>query len=270
VQCSATTNRQCETCGSGFIVVGETACASCNTPDYPKSYANPGQTACLPCRDCSVFQRQKSDCSSQQNRECENCGANQRSLSLNAGSCNGCNQNYIRAANDCVPCDKDNAACDAGYWINCKFNEANGGFRTCDVCQGQRESSGTDRCVAGTGVSQRCTGRDITVTLCAPCAAGTERKDDTPLVDGVFQGCVKCPTGFFKPSTGTAACAGCTNKPANSQYRAWGASETASTSSCPWYVLEVHPWRCGLSELLFLVQDLQCRLPAVRDLVRPV
>jgi hypothetical protein len=241
VECTATGNRQCQACGPGFIVVGKTECKECNSGTNPGTYANAAQTACVGCKNCGVFQRMTSDCSSTQDRQCANCGPNQRALSTNAGSCQGCNQFYVRGENGCAVCNGENAACLAGYWINCQFSDAIGGYRTCDVCMGQADvvAPGSNQlCAVGFGVAKRCTGKDTEKTMCVPCAKGTERGPDTPLVDEVYQGCAKCGTGKFKIDDGSALCGDCSNKPAdNSRYDVWPSTQAASTATCPWYAI---------------------------------
>jgi hypothetical protein len=239
VECTATGNRQCETCGSGHIVVGKTECKSCNSDTYPGTYANAAQTECVKCKNCGVFQRMTSDCLSTQDRQCEACGPNQRALSTNAGSCQGCNQFYVRGTNGCAVCNGENAACNAGYWINCQFSDAIGGHRTCEFCMGQVDvlpTGSNQLCAVGFGVAKRCTGKDTEKTMCVPCAKGTERGPDTPLVDKVYQGCAKCGTGKFKTEDTSALCGDCSNKPAdNSRYDVWPSTQAAITATCPWY-----------------------------------
>jgi hypothetical protein len=241
VECSATANRQCETCGPGYIVERGTECVSCNSAKYPGTYANAAQTACVGCQNCGVFQRMTSDCSGTQDRQCAKCGTNERALSTNAGSCQGCNQFYVRGENGCAVCNGENAACNAGYWINCQFSSDAGGYRTCDVCMGQVDvvAPGSNQlCAEGFGVAKRCRGTDTEKTMCVPCARGTERRANTPLVDEVYQGCAKCATGKFKTVDTSVLCGDCSNKPAeDSVYDVWPSNQAASTATCPWYAI---------------------------------
>lgn len=182
------------------------------------------------CRDCTVCtspgQYLETQCKAQLDTVCRSCPEGARTLQNNQDFCPACIDGYFSVNNACRPCTADNTGCGWNQYINCV-----GGTRTCPVCDGH---TGGTPCASGRGVARRCDGSSLGNPTCQNCGPGLERPDGTPLVDGVYQACVKCGTGKYKDVTGTGNCMDCTNKPVNSVYRAWGINELASTSNCPW------------------------------------
>jgi hypothetical protein len=218
--CSTISNRQC----------------ACQNAETYKAYqidfkmsSDPALTFCPTCTVCRApTHRMKSDCGFANDRVCEACDEGSRST-LNNNLCNACQDGYLAVNGVCRPCTANNAGCIRDQYINCV-----GGVRTCPVCDGHIIAGGGTPCASGRGVAGRCDGSSLVNPACQDCGPGLERPDGTPLVEGVYQACVKCGTGKYKGAVGTGNCVDCTNKPANSAYVGWGINEVASTSNCPW------------------------------------
>lgn len=222
VACSPTTNRVCQGCSAGQVVVSN-QCVSCGTGFYTDD-----RLTCKACTICKApNQRRKKECTSAQNAECESCPTGYVSSGDNQGDCAFCADGYYYGGRGCVVCDAVSAGCLEGQYISC-----GSGTRVCVTCTGHLNAASL--CPAGKGIATECSGTTLSNAVCQDCGPGKERPEGTPMVDG-YQQCLKCGTGKYKIGTSTAACQNCTNKPAlNSVYRAWTLTEAADTASCPW------------------------------------
>lgn len=207
---------------------------SCQTTGTYKAYqidfglsTDPSRTFCPTCTTCAApTQRMVTDCEFAKDRVCAACDEGSRST-FNNNLCDACKDGHFAVNGVCRPCTASNAGCIRDQYINCV-----GGTRTCPVCDGH---VGGTQCAAGRGVAGRCDGSSLRNPPCQDCGPGLERPEGTPLTSAVYQACVQCGVGKYKAAAGTGNCVDCTNKPANSVYRAWNAiSEVASTSNCPW------------------------------------
>lgn len=230
--CSATSNEQCPQCSEGHIVVVNPSppdgCRECGAGTFARASDN----TCATCRNCANTERQTRACTPDGDRQCTACTNNERVRSLNSQTCDGCVDGYYRTnVPSCAICD--GSSCGEGRYRTCYNTADEGGKRDCNDCQGQQESTGSNICAAGRGVSERCEGTGVRNVQCADCPAGTERPAGTPLADKI-QKCIVCGMGKFKASAGIQNCGDCTNKPAlNTQYVSWGFT-TPSSNACPW------------------------------------
>ena len=221
--CGPINNRVCQSCGSGQTVVNN-ACRTCDAGKYTLD-----SVTCQDCVTCAIGKYADPVCTSSQARVCKTCATGYTNTATNLNVCDRCADGYFQAAGYSFTCSlcSTSTQCSFGNWIKCV-----GGTRECVVCDGH-DLGGSTQCVAGMGISQVCSGQTTQNTPCTDCAAGFERPAGTAFIDRI-QLCVKCGLGKYKANAGKADCAACTNKPANSEYRAWGLSETATTASCPW------------------------------------
>lgn len=211
------------------------------------------------CGDCTVCkapsQYLESTCTLTSNTACRDCPTGYKSTADNQRSCSSCVDGYYGGSGSCTPCTPSSAGCFGPTYISCT-----NGVKSCPYCNGH---VGGTSCAPGKGLSAKCTGSLLSNPECENCAAGKERPEGTPMVDD-YQQCVKCGVGKYKATVGTANCAACTNKPANSVYKDWGFTQAASTASCPWWVQcgSVFCWVGAWAYLLcfLLVQGLQCRV----------
>jgi hypothetical protein len=218
--CGPVNDRVCQECPAGTIK-SNNQCVNCPTGKYTLD-----RLTCSACTTCSTSEKQIADCLTGQNRECQKCPTGQRAASENS-ACTLCVDGYYQitgtAVFTCSPCSS--VACTVGTWIQCV-----GGTKECKACDGQNRVDST-KCAVGKGVPGKCSGSDLANTPCTDCIQGTERLENTPMVDEA-QRCVKCATGKFKPTRGTQPCADCTGKPEQSIYRDRLLNEEATT--CPW------------------------------------
>ena len=230
-------------CGPIQNTVAARECTECPTNQYM-----PWQTTtCVACATCGLDSRVTVQCSRTTQRECQKCEDGSRSVEVNS-FCTMCIDGYYPPGGyangvrqgQCAPCSgsaggaPEGASCGAGFWVECT-----GGTRVCRTCEGHTHLVGVTGvtnsvlCPLGHGVPGACTGRSNANAACTPCGAGTERLSTTAMLNGNVQVCAQCRTGRNKPAAGTGECVVCTNKPANSEYTAWGTA-AATTASCPW------------------------------------
>ncbi len=211
------------------MTLGQTTdtCKACATGEYAKASEN----KCVTCTTCDRTQRVGTECALGADRVCVACTDNRRSKIVN-GNCDGCARDYyLTGVGTCALCT--GRSCGDGSYRLCTYTDEIGGEQTCGFCQGQKESTGTNICPDGKGVSVRCNGQGSVVVACSECGPGTERPAGTALV-GDIQQCISCGTGYYKLATGTSPCTVCTNKPAIiTQYISWG-SELPIKADCPW------------------------------------
>lgn len=228
--CTASINEKCPQCPEGSIVtLGQTTdtCKACATGEYAKASEN----KCVTCTTCDRTQRVGTECALGADRVCVACTDNRRSKTVN-GNCDGCARDYyLTGVGTCALCT--GRSCGDGSYRLCTYTDEKGGEQTCGFCQGQKESTETNVCSAGKGVSVRCNGQGSVAVVCSECGPGTERPDGTALV-GDIQQCISCGTGYYKLAMGTSPCTVCTNKPPIiTQYISWG-SELPIKADCPW------------------------------------
>lgn len=208
VECTVVTNRQCG-CRSTTFRSGPGVCTPCTVCRAPSQYMT---------RSCSLTA----------DSVCGVCPLGYKTNTDNELSCVNCVDGYFKANSGlCTECNANTAGC-AGSGPT--YIQCTGGTRTCPICNGH---IGGASCPAGKGLFSKCAGNSLSNPVCQDCAPGMERPAGTPMIDE-YQQCVKCVTGKYKLGTNTADCVSCTNKPANSVYKAWGIAQPASTESCPW------------------------------------
>lgn len=232
----------CNACPAGYDKISEcdrsigtvqaTNCRACGA----ETYRYESMATCQPCATCAATtERINVDCGIATQRTCTKCEDTTRSPRTNSPWCSRCADGYypISGYNSagerqggCSLCSA--AACGAGFWIRC-FD----GQRECKPCQGHTTTAGSTLCPLGQGVAGACDGTGTASVDCTACGAGTERLSTTPLLSGNVQVCAQCRTGRYKLAAGAGECGVCTNKPANSEYTAWGTA-AATTASCPW------------------------------------
>lgn len=231
----------CVACDAGHIVSGDSLdlCYSCT--QTPGTFARASDNTCAGCRDCQRNQGVVTPCQATADRTCADCSNNKRSYSTLNGNCDGCEAGYVRAINECLPCESmapTKAVCGSSQYIKC-VTEDTMGKRNCLFCEGHDHASST-KCQVGYGVSVYCTGTGLDVVTCTACPAGTERPGGTAMVPNSagtlsIQKCVPCATGKYKVGAGSGNCLSCGNKPDNSEYTAWSTT-VAGTLACPWSV----------------------------------
>jgi hypothetical protein len=221
-------DRGCTACPAGSYSTSNNA-GSCTPCPDGQFQGNAGQTSCNAHVPCVAGQKTKSVGTRTTQFQCENCpqyfttvlGSERDCDKCVAGRYMGTKTVGLVVSADCIQCPHCNMV---GTYINCPVGTTSSSTSMCMFCSGTQAGS---YCPVGQEEGG-CDGTQLGNVACKDCRAGHHK----PVQD--TKNCVKCPTGTFKVSPGTASCGACTNGPRNSYYGAWGGSQLATSNECPW------------------------------------
>jgi hypothetical protein len=287
--CGGTANIQCENCLAGSYKAGTgTSCTSCPDGKYQD---RTGQTSCLTPRVCNPGEATTRTYTRESNTECTPCTGDWTTLLGSESSCTYCRagkykmsggqcatcvcaagtQTYIQCpagstAVSCPACtggDQSTTICATGFEPNLKCDGTQTTNTDCVPCPAskQKPSSVDKWCeLCPTGKYKAPTADPNVAKLpCAACtnklplASGVATYDPWPSAVRASNACPwSCVAGYYKPTSGTAACVACnatrgryapagtsgqclacTNKPANSYYQQPRGFD-GRTNTCPW------------------------------------
>lgn len=225
---SSTSFVECAQCGEGTITTSYNVAPACTACVLGKFQTRKGATVCLDHVPCVSGERRVRVGTVTSQYECEKCVAPWTTISGAQTACNTCVAGKYfdtvvvggQVTNVCTSC-----ACNGvvGTYINCPVGTTSSSTSMCMFCSGTQAGS---YCPVGQEEGG-CDGTQLGNVACKDCRAGYHKPVQNT------KNCVKCPTGTFKVSPGTASCGACTNGPTNSYYTAWGVLE-ATSNGCLW------------------------------------
>lgn len=210
----------CMACPSGTTGTGNSddACTFCPSGKYQ---SGPTLSDCLELVPCVPGQRTVRVGTSTSQFQCEACVGDFTTALGSQTVCSNCvSGKYLFSAGTCTQCPRCNVP---GTYIDCPVGTTSL-VNACKYCSGTQAGS---YCPVGQEEGG-CDGTQLGNVACKDCRAGHHKPVQNT------KNCVKCPTGTFKVSPGTASCGACTNGPTNSYYGAWGGSQLATSNECPW------------------------------------
>jgi len=206
VECTTTTNKRCEECAAGTYSNqnDSTECTTCADGTWSRS----GESECQTCTKCFPGHQIHTDCTTTNDRLCEECPAGTYEAGNNSASCSSCSAGSTwspSGATECTDCE----ICQPGHYesVACTTTVP----RVCAECPAGTYTSTTSE--AALTYCQACSGGYWSVagetecTICETCPAGTYNEVECTVTTA--RKCTNCPPGSYTSTTDQSSCTDC-------------------------------------------------------------
>jgi len=208
VECTPTTNLRCEECDAGTYAgeINSTQCTTCDSG----TWSVPGESECRTCTKCLPGHQIRTDCTTTNDRLCEECPAGTYEAGNNSNACAACSAGTTWSpvgALECTNC----LVCQPGHYQSVACTTTVPGV--CAECPAGTYTSTTSQAASSSCVA--CSGGYWSVegatecTICESCPAGTYNAVECTTTSA--RKCTSCPPGTYTSSADQSTCSECSD-----------------------------------------------------------